>query len=173
MPGGSNFPIEFLITSTADSKRLLEFAEQIQGKATESGMFLFPPQIDLKYDQPQAQVVLDRDKIGSLGLDLNQVGQDMAAALGGNYVNRFNIAGRSYKVIPQIERSQRLNPDQLTDIYINGPEGVLIPLSTVAHIENTTVPRSLNRFQQLNAVKLSGMTNRTLDQALTVLEEAA
>lgn len=136
-------------------------------------MFLFPPQIDLKYDQPQAQVVLDRDKIGSLGLDLNQVGQDMAAALGGNYVNRFNIAGRSYKVIPQIERSQRLNPDQLTDIYINGPEGVLIPLSTVAHIENTTVPRSLNRFQQLNAVKLSGMTNRTLDQALTVLEEAA
>ncbi|MES9834680.1 MAG: efflux RND transporter permease subunit [Candidatus Thiodiazotropha sp. DIVDIV] len=173
LPGGSNFPIEFLITSTADSKRLLEFAEQIQGKATESGMFLFPPQIDLKYDQPQAQVVLDRDKIGSLGLDLNQVGQDMAAALGGNYVNRFNIAGRSYKVIPQIERSQRLNPDQLTDIYINGPEGVLIPLSTVAHIENTTVPRSLNRFQQLNAVKLSGMTNRTLDQALTVLEEAA
>ncbi|MES9942352.1 MAG: efflux RND transporter permease subunit [Candidatus Thiodiazotropha sp. 6PLUC7] len=173
LPGGSNFPIEFLITSTADAKRLLEFAEQIQGKATESGMFLFPPQIDLKYDQPQAQVVLDRDKIGSLGLDLNQVGRDMAAALGGNYVNRFNIAGRSYKVIPQIERSQRLNPDQLTDIYISGPEETLIPLSTVAHIENTTVPRSLNRFQQLNAVKLSGMTNRTLDQALTVLEEAA
>ncbi|MES9978882.1 MAG: efflux RND transporter permease subunit [Candidatus Thiodiazotropha sp. 6PLUC5] len=173
LPGGSNFPIEFLITSTADAKRLLEFAEQIQGKATESGMFLFPPQIDLKYDQPQAQVVLDRDKIGSLGLDLNQVGRDMAAALGGNYVNRFNIAGRSYKVIPQIERSQRLNPDQLTDIYISGPEETLIPLSTVAHIENTTVPRSLNRVQQLNAVKLSGMTNRTLDQALTVLEEAA
>ncbi|MET0042215.1 MAG: efflux RND transporter permease subunit [Candidatus Thiodiazotropha sp. 6PLUC3] len=173
LPGGSNFPIEFLITSTADAKRLLEFAEQIQGKATESGMFLFPPQIDLKYDQPQAQVVLDRDKIGSLGLDLNQVGRDMAAALGGNYVNRFNIAGRSYKVIPQIERSQRLNPDQLTDIYISGPEETLIPLSTVAHIENTTVPRSLNRFQQINAVKLSGMTNRTLDQALTVLEEAA
>jgi multidrug efflux pump len=173
LPGGSNFPIEFLITSTADAKRLLEFAQQIQGKAMQSGMFLFPPQIDLKYDQPQAQVVLDRDKIGALGLDLNQVGRDMAAALGGDYVNRFNIAGRSYKVIPQIERSQRLNPEQLTDIYITGPEDQLIPLSTVAHIENTTVPRSLNRFQQLNAVKLSGMTNRTLDQALTVLEEAA
>ncbi|MCG8017579.1 MAG: efflux RND transporter permease subunit [Candidatus Thiodiazotropha sp. 'RUGA'] len=173
LPGGSNFPIEFLITSTADAKQLLEFAQQIQGKAIESGMFMFPPQIDLKYDQPQAQVVLDRDKIGSLGLDLNQVGLDMAAALGGDYVNRFNIAGRSYKVIPQIERSQRLNPDQLTEIYVTGPEGQLIPLSAVAHIENTTVPRSLNRFQQLNAVKLSGMTNRTLDQGLTVLEEAA
>ncbi|RLW58370.1 MAG: multidrug efflux protein, partial [gamma proteobacterium symbiont of Stewartia floridana] len=173
LPGGSNFPIEFLITSTADAKQLLEFAQQIQGKAIESGMFMFPPQIDLKYDQPQAQVVLDRDKIGALGLDLNQVGLDMAAALGGDYVNRFNIAGRSYKVIPQIERSQRLNPEQLTEIYVSGPEGQLIPLSAVAHIENTTVPRSLNRFQQLNAVKLSGMTNRTLDQGLAVLEEAA
>jgi multidrug efflux pump len=76
-------------------------------------------------------------------------------------------------VIPQIERAQRLNPDQLTNIYINGPQGELIPLSSVAHIENSTVPRSLNRFQQLNSVKLSGMTARTLDEALTVLEEAA
>ncbi|MEJ2693468.1 MAG: efflux RND transporter permease subunit, partial [Candidatus Thiodiazotropha sp.] len=138
-----------------------------------SGMFHFPPLIDLKYDQPQARVVLDRDKIGALGLDLKQVGNDMAAALGGDYVNRFNIAGRSYKVIPQIERAQRLNPDQLTEIYINGPQGELIPLSSVAHIENSTVPRSLNRFQQLNSVKLSGMSSRTLDEALTVLEEAA
>jgi multidrug efflux pump len=173
LPGGSNFPIEFIIASTADAKNLLDFAKQIQGKAAASGMFFFPPQIDLKYDQPEAKVVLDRDKIGALGLDLNQVGSDMASALGGDFVNRFNISGRSYKVIPQIERSKRLNPDQLTNIYINGPQGQLIPLSTVAHIENKTVPRSLNRFQQLNSVKLSGMTNRTLDQALTVLEGTA
>jgi multidrug efflux pump len=173
LPGGSNFPVEFLIASTADSKQLLDFAQQIQMKAAMSGMFFFPPQIDLRYDQPEARVVLDRDKIGALGLNLKQVGSDMAAALGGDFVNRFNIAGRSYKVIPQIERSQRLNPDQLTNIYINGPNDQLIPLSSVAHIENRTVPRSLNRFQQLNAVKLSGITTRTLDQALTVLEDAA
>ena len=173
LPGGSNFPIEFIIASTADAKQLLDFAQQIQGKAAASGMFFFPPQIDLKYDQPQARVILDRDKIGALGLNLNQVGSDLAAALGGDFVNRFNIAGRSYKVIPQIERAKRLNPDQLTDMYISGPDGHLIQLSTVAHIENETVPRSLNRFQQLNSVKLSGMTNRTLDQALTVLEDAA
>jgi multidrug efflux pump len=173
LPGGSNFPIEFLITSTADAEHMLEFAQKLQMKAAMSGMFFFPPQIDLKYDQPEARVVLDRDKIGAMGLNLNQVGNDMAAALGGNFVNRFNIAGRSYKVIPQIERSKRLNPEQLTDIYVSGPEGRLIPLSSVAHIENRTVPRSLNRFQQLNSVKLSGMTNRTLDEALRVLEDAA
>ena len=173
LPGGSNYPVEFIIASTADAERLLEFARKIQSEATQSGMFFFPPEIDLKYDQPQAEVVMDRDKVGALGLNLSQVGSDLAAALGGDYVNRFNITGRSYKVIPQLERSQRLNPQQLTSIYINGPQGQLIPLSTVAHIEHRTVPRSLNRFQQLNAVKLSGITNRTLDQALTVLEDAA
>jgi multidrug efflux pump len=173
LPGGSNFPVEFIIASTADSERLLEFAQQLQGKAAASGMFFFPPQIDLKYDQPQAEVVIDREKVAALGLNLSQVGADLASALGGNYVNRFNISGRSYKVIPQIERSQRLNPNQLEDIYISGPGGQLIPVSSVAHIENKTVPRSLNRFQQLNAVKLSGMTSRTLDQALKVLEDAA
>jgi len=173
LPGGSNFPIEFVIAATADSERLLEFAQKISMKAAQSGMFFYPPQIDLKYDQPQAEVIIDREKVATLGLSLSQVGADLASALGGNYVNRFNIAGRSYKVIPQIERSQRLNADQLKDIYISGPGGQLIPVSSIAHLENKTVPRSLNRFQQLNAVKLSGQTNRTLDQALKVLEDIA
>ncbi|WP_044891894.1 efflux RND transporter permease subunit [Opitutus terrae] len=173
LPGGSNFPVEFVIASTAESDQLLEFAHQIQAKAMQSGIFFFPPLIDLKYDQPQARVIIDREKVATLGLNLSQVGADLASALGGNFVNRFNIEGRSYKVIPQIERSERLNPEQLEDIYITGPRNQLIPLNAVAHIEHQTVPRSLNRFQQLNAVTLSGQTNRTLDQALKVLEEAA
>ncbi|HTL68837.1 MAG TPA: efflux RND transporter permease subunit [Lacunisphaera sp.] len=172
LPGASNFPVEFIITSTGDSKELLEFAQKVQGAAMQSGDFNFM-QIDLKFDQPEARVVIDRDKVATLGLNLAQVGTDLASALGGNYVNRFNIAGRSYKVIPQVERSGRLNPAQLTDIYINGPAGRLVPVSAVAHIENQTVPRSLNRFQQLNAVKISGMAHVPLDQALKDLEKAA
>ncbi len=173
LPGGSNFPVEFVIASTADSASLLDFAQKIQAKAMQSGIFYFPPQIDLKYDQPQAEIIIDRDKVATLGLNLSQVGADLASALGGNFVNRFNIAGRSYKVIPQIERVDRLNPDQLENLYITGPGGQLIPLSTVAHIVHETVPRSLNRFQQMNSVTLSGQTSRTLDQALKVLEAAA
>jgi multidrug efflux pump len=174
LPGGSNFPIEFVIASTADAAELLDFANKISEKAMmEPGMFFFPPMIDLKVDQPQSEVVIDREKVAALGLNLAQVGADLASALGGNYVNRFNVAGRSYKVIPQIERSERLNPEQLTDIYISGPRGELIPLSSIAHIENKTVPRSLNRFQQLNAVKLSGQSGRTLEEALTFLEKTA
>ncbi len=176
LPGGSNFPVEFVIASTAEAPQLLEFAQQIAMKTmtdpAAQGLFYFPPLIDLKIDQPQSEIVIDREKVAALGLSLAQVGADLASALGGNYVNRFNIDGRSYKVIPQIERSERLNPEQLRDIHITGPQGELIPVSTIAHLEHRTVPRALSRFQQLNAVKLSGATGQ-LDAALAYLEKTA
>ncbi len=173
LPGGGQFPVEFILASTAEPSQILEFARQIQFKAIKSGLFAFPPLIDVKIDQPQSELVIDRDKVASLGMNLEQVGMDMAAMLGGNFVNRFNVAGRSYKVIPQIARVDRLNPDQLKNIYVTGPKGELIPLSTVATILNTTVARSLNRFQQLNAVKISGVAVRPLDEALGYLEAEA
>ncbi|MFP2768106.1 efflux RND transporter permease subunit [Oceanisphaera sp. KMM 10153] len=172
LPGGSNFPVEFIIASTDEPAQMLVYAEQLQQQAMASGLFYFPPVIDLKIDQPQSEIVLDYQKLAALGLTQRQVGADLGAALGGNYVNRFNIAGRAYKVIPQLERGERLNPDQLTDLYIGGPGGQLIPLGAIATLRDSTVPRSLNRFQQLNAVKLSGMTPR-LDEGLKVLEAAA
>ena len=164
---------EFILASTADSEQLLQFARQIQLKAMQSGLFAFPPVIDVKIDQPQSEIVIDRDKTAELGLDLQQVGSDMAAMVGGNFVNRFDIAGRSYKVIPQIQRVDRLNPDQLKNVYVTGPAGQLVPLSTIATLRNSTVPRSLNRFQQLNAVKISGVSVRPLDEALRFLEDEA
>lgn len=173
LPGGSNFPVEFVITSTADADKLLEFANILQQKAMASGLFAFPPIIDLKIDQPQATIVFDRDKVADLGLNLSQVGADLAVATSGNFVNRFNMDGRSYKVIPLIKRAARLNSEQLGEIHIAGPDGQMVPLSSFAHIEHSVVARSLNRFQQLNAVKLSGVSTRTLDEALSFLEKAA
>jgi len=173
LPGGSNFPVEFVITSTADAEQLLEFANLLQTKAMESGLFAFPPVIDLKLDQPQATIVFDRDKVADLGLNLSQVGADLAVATSGNFVNRFNMDGRSYKVIPVIKRMARLNSEQLGEIHIAGPNGKMVPLSSIAHIEHSVVARSLNRFQQLNAVKLSGVSTRTLDEALSFLEKQA
>ncbi len=171
LPGGSNFPVEFVIASTVDSARLLEYAQRIQERAMASGLFWFT-QIDLKYDQPQAEIVIDHQKAAALGLDLAQIGADLGSALGGNFVNRFNIDGRSYKVIAQLERTERLNPDQLKDLHVSGPDGRVVPLGTFATIRHQTMPRSLNRFQQLNAVKISGGTGQ-LDAALTLLEETA
>jgi multidrug efflux pump len=135
-------------------------------------MFQFSD-IDTKIDQPQSEIVFDHDKVASMGLDMQKVGSDMSAAIGGNYVNWFNIAGRSYKVIPQVKRIDRLNPEQLKDIYVRGPNNQLIPLSTVASIKHNTVARSLNRMQQLNAVSLSGVPTGSLDTTLKFLENEA
>ena len=173
LPGGGSFPVEFVLASTADEGQLLQFARQIQLKAMHSGMFAFPPIIDVKIDQPQSEFIIDRDKVADLGLNLQQVGADVGALLGGNYVNRFDIDGRSYKVVPQIRRLDRLNPAQLRNIYVSGPEDTLIPLSSVATIHNSTVPRSINRFQQLNAVTISGVSVRPLNEALSFLEDEA
>jgi len=173
LPGGGDFPVEFILASTAESPQILEFANRLQLKAMQSGMFAFPPVIDVKIDQPQSEFVIDRDKVGSLGLSLEQVGADLRNLVGGDFVNRFDIAGRSYKVIPQIQRANRLNPDQLKDVYVTGPNGRLVPLSTVATIRESVVPRSLNRFQQLNAVKISGVAVRPLDEVLRYMEDEA
>lgn len=173
LPGGGQFPVEFILASTAEPEQILAFAQKIQLAAIKSGMFAFPPLIDVKYDQPQSEIVVDREKVADLGLNLRQVGNDIATMMGGNFVNRFNIGGRSYKVIPQVQRMDRLNPEQLGDIYVTGPEGQVIPLSSIASIKNKTVARSLNRFQQLNAVKISGVAVRPLDEALRFLEGEA
>ncbi|WP_404369305.1 efflux RND transporter permease subunit [Corallococcus coralloides] len=173
LPGGGNFPVEFVIASTAEADELLGFAQQLQEKATQSGMFAFPPIIDVKLDQPQSELEVDREKVAQLGLNLGTVGQDLGSAVGGNYVNRFNIAGRSYKVIPQVLRTSRLTPEQLKDLHVTGPDGKLVALSAIASLQDKVAPRSLNRFQQLNAVKLSGVAIRPLDEALTFLETEA
>jgi len=171
LPGGGNFPVDLVIASTAEPEKLVELANQLVAKAFQSGMFIFADS-DLKLDQPQAEVVFDRDKLRSLGVEMSQVGRDLATMVGGNYVNRFSIQGRSYKVIPQAKRAERLTPEQLTQIHVTGPEGRLVPLSTFASLRTTTEPRELKRFQQLNAVRIQGVLPPPvpLDQALTFLE---
>jgi multidrug efflux pump len=173
LPGGGQFPVEFIIASTADTSEVLDFAKKIQEKATASGIFAFPPLVDVKIDQPSSEIEIDREKVAELGLNLQSVGQDLAAATGGNFVNRFSVGGRSYKVIPQLLRSERLNPEQLKDVYVTGPAGQLVSLASIAKIRSSVTPRSLNRFQQLNSVKISGVAMRPLDQALAYLEGEA
>src|SRR5438128_2811851 len=119
LPGGGNFPVDLVIASAAEPKQLTEFAGQLVKKAFASGLFIYAD-ADLKFDQPQTEVVFDRDKLRSQGVELSQAGLDLSTLLGGDYVNRFSIQGRSYKVIPQVKRGDRLTPDQLSQIYITG-----------------------------------------------------
>jgi multidrug efflux pump len=174
LPGSGDFPVDLVIASTAEPDRLVDISKKLVAKAFGSGMFLFADS-DLKYDQPQAEVVFDRDKLRAQGVDLSRVGRDLATLLGGDYVNRFSIQGRSYKVIPQVKRTERLTPDQLSGIYVTGAGGKLVPLSTFATLRTSTQPRELKRFQQLNAVRVQGVLppGVPLDTALTTLENEA
>jgi multidrug efflux pump len=176
LPGGTNFPVDLVISSTAEPREINEIAQQLVGAAFKSGKFVFADS-DLKYDLPEANIVFDRDKVASMGLNLQQVGGDLATLLGGGYTNYFSIQGRSYKVIPQVKRINRLTIDDLKNLYVTGPNGQPIQLSTFATIQTTVQPRSLNRFQQLNSATIQGLPNKfagaTTDDALKVLEQEA
>ena len=174
LPGGGNFPVDLVIASSAEPQQLVQFANQLVAKAFASGMFIFADS-DLKFDQPQAEVVLDRDKLRSQGVELSEVGKDLSTLYGGNYVNRFSIQGQSYKVIPQVKRIDRLTAEQTGQIYVKGSNDKLVLLSSLSHVKTTTEPRDLKKFQQLNAVRIQGVIppGVPLDKALSFLETEA
>jgi multidrug efflux pump len=174
LPGGGDFPVDLVIATPGEPRQLVDISGQLVQKAFASGMFIFAD-ADLKYDQPQAEVVFDRDKLRSQGVDLSEAGQDLSTLVGGNYVNRFSIQGRSYKVIPQVKRTERLTADQLSKMYIKGSANRLVPLSTFASLRTTAEPRELKKFQQLNAVRIQGVIppQVPLDQALGFIENEA
>jgi multidrug efflux pump len=173
LPNPGLFPVEVVLTSTAEHDQLVGYADQLVMQAMASQQFAFPPIVDVRIDQANTQIVIDRNKAASMGLTMEQLGADMSSILSGNFVNRFNMDGRSYKVIPQVERSGRLTPAQLANIHVSGPNGQLVPLSAIATLREGLEPRSLNRFQQQNAVKISGLPTRSLQGGLEVLEETA
>lgn len=174
LPGGSDFPVEMVISSTAEPEEIVQFADQLVNHAFSSGIFMFAD-TDLKFDLPEGSIEIDRNKVSDLGLTLSDVGREIATYTSGNYINRFNISGRSYKVIPQVKRSGRINPEQILDLNIKGPEGKMIPLSTFAKLEKKVGARQINKFQQMNSAKIQGavIPGISVDQGLKVLEKKA
>jgi multidrug efflux pump len=171
LPGSQGLPLQFVITTTEPVANLNEVATQVLDKAKASGMFFFVDN-DLKLDKPQATLNVDRDIVGDMGLSQQDVGSSLGAALGGGYVNYFSIAGRSYKVIPQVLQKARLNPAQVLDYYLRASDGSLFPASTVASISTSTVPETINHFQQLNSATIAGAPGVSQDTALQFLRNA-
>ncbi len=174
LPTPGSYDVELVLQSDAPPEQMLGTAGAVVGAGWQSGKFLYVD-TDLKVDLPEARVVIDRDQVADLGLDLASVGRELGTALGGGYVNRFNFFDRSYKVIPQIGDADRTTVGPLLDLKIKTPSGQLVPVSTFTHIESSTAPRTLNRFQQRNAVRVFGAVNPgvTKDEGLRVLENAA
>jgi multidrug efflux pump len=174
LPTPGQYDVELVLQSDAPPDQMVETAAAVLGAGWQSGKFLYVD-TDLKIDLPEARVVLDRERIADLGLDLAGVGQELGTLLGGDYVNRFNFFDRSYKVIPQIGAEDRATLGPLLDLKIKTPDGQLVPVSTFAHVKTSTAPRTLNRFQQRNAVRIFGGVNLgvTKEEGLRVLETAA
>lgn len=174
LPNAGQYDVELVLQSDLPPEQMLETLGGILGTGWQSGKFLYVD-TDLKIDLPEARVIIDREQIADLGLDLASVGRELGTLLGGAYVNRFNYYDRSYKVIPQIGVEDRATVGPLLDLKIKTPTGSLVPVSTFVDIETSVAPRALNRFQQRNAVRVFGGVNPgvTKEEGLRVLENAA
>ena len=175
LPGaGSGLPIQFVVGTTDSYERLNDVSLALLERARSSGIFAFVD-TDLKVDKPQTTVGIDRDKAAQLGLTMRDIGGTLGSMLGGGYVNYFGLAGRSYRVIPQVMQRERLNAEQLKEYYINTAGGTPVPLSTVVKLKTTVVPEAINHFQQLNSATISAvaMPGVPLGQALDTLKSLA
>ncbi len=175
LPGSTGgLPVQMVISSSGDYRTIYDAMERIKDAANISGMFIVTDS-DLQYDSPVIRLKIDRAKAADLGLSMKSVADTLAVMVGGNYVNRFNLNGRSYEVIPQVPRAQRLTPDDLTKFYVTTGSGAQIPLSTVVHIETATEPNALNKYNQLPSATFSAvpMPGVTMGQAVDFLEEQA
>jgi len=174
LPGSFGLPVQFVIVTTEPFERLNQVAQDFLQAALKTGLFIFLD-TDLRLDNPQSTVVIDRDKAAQLGLKMSDVGGALASMLGGGYVNYFDLSGRSYKVIPQVQQVTRLNGGQLLDYYVQTASGTPVTLSTIAHIETKTIPESLNHFQQLNSATIQGVAAPGIasGDALAALQDLA
>ncbi|GBL44979.1 RND multidrug efflux transporter [Sulfuriferula multivorans] len=163
LPGARGLPIQFVITTTEPFSQLFDVSQQFLQAAQKTGEFIFL-QSDLRIDLPQTTVVIDRNMAAQLGLNMQEIGSALSAMLGGGYVNYFELSGRAYKVIPQVTQRYRLNADQLKQYYLRTASGQMVPLSTVAHLETSTQPETINHFQQQNMATIQGVAFPTISQ---------
>ena len=172
LPSAGRFDMEFVVLSSDSPAEMLPHAEALMERARQTGLFMFVDS-DLSIDLPQGRFLLDRDRVADLGMDLAEVGRQLGTFLSGNYVNRFDLDGKAYRVIPMVERGGRPNADALLDLKLRTPGGALVPLSAVARLEETVAPRVLTRFQQKNAFRIRGglIPGRTKEQGLAAMEE--
>ena len=175
LPGsGGGFPVQFVITSHHDFTQMDQTASQMLGEAMASGKFMFLRK-STEFSRPRTTLEIDRDRAAELGIDMKQVGANLSAMLGGGYVNRFNLGGRSYEVIPQVARGFRTNHELLDAYYIRAGGGQLVPLSSIVTFRESVEPSKRTQFQQLNSVTLEGVPapGTTLGEALDTLKGVA
>lgn len=172
LPGSYGLPVQFVVSSTESYEEIFEVSQELIQAAMASGMFYFVDS-DLTFDSPQYSIEVDRDKAAELGISMQDVGASLSTLLGGGYINRFNLEGRAYKVIPQVQDEFRRDGSQLNNYYIRAADGSMVPLATIIRLTQSTEPNALNQFQQLNAATVQGVPGVPLGEALAFLRDKA
>jgi multidrug efflux pump len=175
LPGsGGGLPLQFVMVTDADYSKLDQVADQLLDKAMHGGKFAFLMK-DVSFNRPQTTLVIDRDRAADLGLDMQEIGRNLATLLGGQYVNRFSLQGRSYKVIPQVDDLARLDIGKLDNYYLRTASGGQVAMSSLVKLENSVEPSKRTQFQQLNSLTINGMMapGVGLGDAMAFLETTA
>ncbi len=174
LPGSQGLPVMFVITSTNNYLEMRSVALRLEQKAMQSGLFLYIDK-DLKYDEPQIKIIINKNKAQSMGINMATIGDTLSTMLSENYVNWFEMDGYSYKVIPQVIQKYRFDQSLLKNYYVTASNGNMVPLSSFVSFKTVTVPESLNQFDQLNSVTISAIPKPgvTIGQALSFLEKAS
>ncbi|MCL1079785.1 efflux RND transporter permease subunit [Parashewanella spongiae] len=174
LPTSGQFDVEMVVTSSVPQPEMAGYAQQLVYAAFQSGNFLFAD-TDLKVDLPQIGFQFDKAKIADLDMTISDVNEQLSFLLSDNYVNRFNLDGKAYKVIPQVEERFRNDQQGILQLQLTTPSGDLIPLSSIATVSSKAAPRKLTKFGQRNSFRIYGGINggSTKEQALASLEKAA
>jgi multidrug efflux pump len=165
-------PVQMVLYSPGDYEQIYQTMQQIKAAARKSGLFMVIDS-DLDFNQPVIGVKIDRSKANQLGITMQSIGNTLAVLVGENYINRFNLRGRSYEVIPQVPRADRLTPETLTHYYVTSAAGQPVPLSNLIELTTSTQPNALTQYNQLNSATFQAvpMPGVTMGQAVDFLEQ--
>jgi len=174
LPSAGQFAVELVVTAPATVEEMEPYAQKLLEAAYASNLFLFAD-TDLKLDFPQTHFELDRDRIADLGMTVEDVSQQLSTYLSGDYINRFDLDGKAYRVVPMVEDGGRLDAEMVRQIQIQTPGGATVPFSSLATLEERIGPRVLSKFQQRNSFTIYAgvIPAYTKEQGLRAVEDAA
>jgi len=132
-------------------------------------------QTDLRLNTPEVRVRINRDKLADVGVNVDTVGRTLETMLGGRQVTRFKRDGQQYDVIVQVARPDRASPGDISDVHVRARNGSMVQLSNLVEVKEGVAPQSLNHFQRLRAVKITGTLapGYSIDEALKAFDAAA
>ncbi|MGR6832671.1 multidrug efflux RND transporter permease subunit [Aliivibrio wodanis] len=157
LPGaGSGLPIQFVITTPNSFESLFQIATEVLTSVKGSPLFVYSD-LDLNFDSATMKINIDKDKAGAYGITMQDIGITLSTMMADGYVNRIDLSGRSYEVIPQVERKFRLNPESMNHYYVRSTSGEAVPLGSLISIDVVAEPRSLPHFNQLNSATIGAV----------------